>query len=114
MINPDGLDEETVVELNAAYVISRQRTVETDAAFGIRQNAIGNVAIMSRVLSALQTIASLTADPSRRQALCERVDWIAELAERTIASPYDRTRFEARLERVREAFFSPEPKLPEA
>ncbi|MFH0998492.1 MAG: DUF2254 domain-containing protein [Pseudomonadota bacterium] len=188
VINPDGLDEETVVELNAAYVISRQRTVETDAAFGIRQivdiamkalspgindtttavmcvdylaailvrlasrriatshrfdqgelrvlargprfesllseafdqirqNAIGNVAVISRMLSALQTIASLTADPSRRQALCERVDWIAELAERTIASPYDRTRFETRLERVREAleaFFSPEPKLPEA
>jgi uncharacterized membrane protein len=183
VIDPDGLDEETAVELNAAYVISRQRTVETDAAFGIRQivdiamkalspgindtttavmcvdylaailvrlasrriaashrydqgelrvlaqgprfesllseafdqirqNAVGNVAVMSRMLSALQAIASLTANPSRRLALCERVDWIAELAERTIASPYDRTRFEGRLGHVREAleaFFSPEP-----
>jgi uncharacterized membrane protein len=188
VINPDGLDDEAAAELNAAYVISRQRTVETNAAFGIRQivdialkalspgindtttavmcvdylaailvrlasrriatphrfdqgelrvlargprfesllseaydqirqNAIGNVAVMSRMLSALQTIASLTADPSRRLALCERVDWIAELAERTIASPYDRTRFEGRLGPVREvleAFNSPEPKLPEA
>jgi uncharacterized membrane protein len=188
VIDPDGLDDEAVAALNAAYVISRQRTVETDAAFGIRQivdiamkalspgindtttavmcvdylaailvrlasrriatshrfdqgelrvlaqgprfesllseafdqirqNAIGNVAVMSRMLSALQTIASLTANPSRRQALCERVDWIAELAERTIASPYDRLKFEGRLGRVREAleaFFPPEPKFPEA
>ena len=37
VIDPDGLDDETAAELNAAYVISRQRTVETDAAFGIRQ-----------------------------------------------------------------------------
>lgn len=173
VINPDGLNEEMAAELNAAYVISRQRTVERDAGFGIRQivdiamkalspgindtttavmcvdylaailarfaalriapshlfhqgelrvlvrgpryesllseafdqirqNAAGNVAIMSRMLYALQTIASLTINPSRRQALCERVEWIAELAERTITSPYDRTRFERRLACVRE------------
>ena len=180
VIDPDGLDDETAAELNEAYVISRQRTVETDAAFGIRQivdiamkalspgindtttavmcvdylaailvrladrriatphrfdqgelrvlargprfenliseafdqirqNAVGNVAIMSRMLCALQTIASLTANPNRRRAILERVEWIAELAERTIASPYDRTRFESQLTRVRdtlEAFFS--------
>ncbi len=180
VIDPDGLDDETAAELNAAYVISRQRTVETDAAFGIRQivdiamkalspgindtttavmcvdylaailvrladrriatphrfdqgelrvlargprfesllseafdqirqNAAGNVAIMSRMLCALQTIASLTASPNRRRAILERVEWVAELAERTIASPYDRTRFESQLTRVRdtlEVFFS--------
>lgn len=188
VVDPDGLDDEAAAELNAAYVISRQRMVETDAAFGIRQivdiamkalspgindtttavmcvdylaailvrladrriatshrfdqgelrvlargprfesliseafdqirqNAVGNVAIMSRMLCALQTIASLTANSSRRRAIHERVEWIGELAERTITSPYDRTRFEGRLRRVREAleaFFSPEPKLPEA
>jgi uncharacterized membrane protein len=58
----------------------------------IRQNAAGNVAIMSRMLGALQTIASLTASPSRRRALREQVQWIAELAERTIESPHDRAR----------------------
>jgi len=187
VINPDGLNQETAAELSAAYVISRQRTVETDAAFGIRQivdiamkalspgindtttavmcvdylaailvrlsdrriatshrydqgelrvlvrgprfesllseafdqirqNAVGNVAIMSRMLCALQTIASQTANSSRRRAIHERVEWIAELAERTITSPYDRTRFEGRLARVREALeaSSHEPKLPEA
>jgi uncharacterized membrane protein len=32
-----GPDEETAAELNAVYVISRQRTVQQDAGFGIRQ-----------------------------------------------------------------------------
>jgi uncharacterized membrane protein len=69
----------------------------------IRGSAIGNLGIMLRMLGALQTIASLTASPSRRQALREQAQWIAELAERTIESPYDRSRFENRLARVREA-----------
>ncbi|MGB8719463.1 MAG: DUF2254 domain-containing protein [Desulfobacterales bacterium] len=174
VVDPGGLDDETTAEINAAYVISRQRTVETDAGFGIRQivdiamkalspgindtttavmcvdylaailvrlatrriavsprldqgklrviargpsfeslvaeafdqirqNAAGNVAIMSRMLGALQTIASLTASPNRRRVLREQVQWIAELAERTIESPHDRARVESRLARVREA-----------
>jgi uncharacterized membrane protein len=168
VVDPGGLDDETTAELNAAYVISRQRTVQQDAAFGIRQivdiamkalspgindtttavmcvdylaailvrlavrriatshrldqgelrviargpsfesllaeafdqirqNAAGNVAIMLRMLGALQTIASLTTSPSRRRAIREQVQSIAELAERTIESPYDRARFESRL-----------------
>jgi uncharacterized membrane protein len=35
--DPGGLDEDTADELNAVYVISRHRTVEQDASFGIRQ-----------------------------------------------------------------------------
>ncbi|MDZ4345527.1 MAG: DUF2254 domain-containing protein [Candidatus Binatia bacterium] len=69
----------------------------------IRGSAIGNVAIMLRMLGALQTIASLTASPSRRRALRDQVQWITELAERTIESAHDRARFESRLARVREA-----------
>ena len=69
----------------------------------IRASACGNVGIMLRMLGALQTIASLTASPSRRQALGDQAQWIAELAERTIESPHDRARFESRLARVREA-----------
>lgn len=169
-----GLDGETIAELNAAYIISRQRTVQQDAAFGIRQivdialkalspgindtttavmcvdylaavlariavrrmptshrlgqgelrviarcpsfeslladafdqirqNAAGNVAIMLRMLGAIQTIASLTTSASRRRTLNEQVQAIAELAGRTIDSPYDRARFENRLAGVREA-----------
>jgi uncharacterized membrane protein len=69
----------------------------------IRGSAIGNVAIMLRMLGALQTIASLTASPSRRRALRDQVQWITELAERTIESAHDRARFESRLARLRKA-----------
>ncbi|MEO7298630.1 MAG: DUF2254 domain-containing protein [Verrucomicrobiota bacterium] len=69
----------------------------------IRESAKGNLAVMLRMLAALRTIASLTADPSRRQALDEQVEWIAELAERTLESPHDRACFERRLGQVREA-----------
>lgn len=174
VVNPAGPDDEATADLNAVYVISRQRTVEQDAAFGIRQivdiamkalspginetttavmcvdyltailvrlvdrrivpahlldqgelrvitrgpsfesllaeafdqirqNAAGNVAIMVRMLDALQIIARLTASPSRRQAVSEEMQWIAELAERTIESPHDWAQFESRLTRVREA-----------
>lgn len=69
----------------------------------IRGSAEGNVAIMARILSAIDTIASLTVSPSRRRALDEQVRWIDELADRTIASTHDRERIETRLMHVREA-----------
>ncbi len=167
-------DSETMVELQEAFSLSRFRTVEQDAAFGIRQivdvalkalspgindtttavtcvdylamilarlapqhipashryedgalrviakgpsfqsllsdafdqireSAKGNLGIMLRMLGSLATIASLTADSSRRQALHEHVECIAELGKRTLESPHDRTCFEHRLEQVREA-----------
>jgi uncharacterized membrane protein len=169
----DPPDQETISALQATLSISRHRTVEQDAAFGIRQivdvalkalspgindtttavtcvdyltailarlasrpipssrryeegelrviakgpsfeslladsfdqirsSAKGNVAIMSRMLDAFQTLAGLTAGPHRRRALREQVQWIAELAERTIESLHDRENFEIRLARVRE------------
>jgi uncharacterized membrane protein len=58
---------------------------------------------MSRMLGALQTIGGLTADRSRRRTLREKVQSIAEMAERTIQSPYDRARLESRLAGVCEA-----------
>jgi len=167
-------DSETMVELRAAFSLSRYRTVKQDAAFGIRQivdvalkalspgindtttavtcldylamilsrlapqqipashryedgalrviakgpsfqsllsesfdqireSAKGDLGIMLRMLGSLETIASLTADPSRRQAINEQVEWIAESANRTIESPHDRARFESRLAQVHEA-----------
>ena len=170
-----GLDDATTDELNGVYVIGRQRVVEQDAAFGIRQivdiamkalspgvndtttavicvdyltailarlatrritashwmddqrelrvmargpsfesllneafdqirqNAESNVAILLRMLGSLQTIAVLTSSPNRRWLLQQKVEEIAEAAERTIVSPHDRVRFERRLARVREA-----------
>jgi uncharacterized membrane protein len=37
LLDPGDLDEATTARLNAVYVIGRQRTVEQDVAFGIRQ-----------------------------------------------------------------------------
>jgi len=69
----------------------------------IRESAKCNLGIMLRMMGSLETIARLTDDLSRRQALHEQVEWIAELAKRTIESPHDRTRFESRLGQVRDA-----------
>ena len=69
----------------------------------IRDCAAGNVAIMARMLGAIDAIANLTVNPSHLRALDEQVQWIAELADRTIASTHDRARIERRLLQVREA-----------
>jgi uncharacterized membrane protein len=169
-----GLDDEATSDLNAAYVIGRQRTVQQDAAFGIRQivdialkalspgindsttavmcldylsailarlasrriatfhlldqgklrvithgptfasllaeafdqirqTAGGNVSVLLRMLGAFHTVASMTSSPSRRRSIHEQLKCIAEVAERTIASPHDRVQFEIRLTQVREA-----------
>ena len=69
----------------------------------IRGSATGNVAVMLRMLGALETVAGLTASPSRRRVLRQEVEAIGELAARTIESPHDRARVESRLTGVREA-----------
>lgn len=69
----------------------------------IRDSAGGNVAVLLRMLGALQTIASFTGSPSRRQALREQAECIAEVADCTIKSSHDRTRLENRLAQVRKA-----------
>ena len=66
----------------------------------IRESAKGNVAIMIRMLGALETIGDLTASSGRRRMLGAQVQWIAELAERTIESPQDLARIASRLVRV--------------
>jgi uncharacterized membrane protein len=69
----------------------------------IRGSAEVNVAILVRMLGALDTIGSLTIRPSHLRALDEQVQWIAELADRTIESKHDRERLTRRLMHVREA-----------
>ncbi len=72
----------------------------------IRGSAAGNVAIMMRVLGALETISSLTISPSHLRALGQQAQCIAELADRTIEPAHDRARIEARLERARQTLES--------
>jgi uncharacterized membrane protein len=73
----------------------------------IRGNASGNVAILLRILNALEAIASLTDSPGLRRVLHEQLQWIAELADRTVHSPHDQIRCESRLARVRHALEAP-------
>ncbi len=69
----------------------------------IRGSAEGNVAIIARMLGAIDTLGSLTVNRSHRRALDEQVRWIAELADRTLPAPQDRARIERRLAHVRHA-----------
>ena len=55
------------------------------------------------MLGAIDTLGSLTVNPSHRRALDEQVQSIAELADRTLPAPQDRARIERRLAHVREA-----------
>ncbi len=69
----------------------------------IRGSAEVNVAILVRMLGALDTIGSLTIRPSHLRALDEQLQWIAELADRTIEFEHDREQLTRRLMHVREA-----------
>ncbi len=72
----------------------------------IRRNAEGNVAVLTRMLGALETIGALTVSPRRRRALGEHVRWIAELADRTVDSAHDLEGITRRLMHVREGLES--------
>jgi uncharacterized membrane protein len=66
----------------------------------IRRNAAGNVAIMARLLGALETISGQATSVRSRKALREHIQWVAELAERTVEAPHDRARIDKQLSRV--------------
>lgn len=68
----------------------------------IRGSAEVNLAILVRMLGALDTIGSLTIRPSHLRALDQQLQWIAELADRCFGSSHDRARLEMRLSEVRE------------
>src|SRR5690606_39142557 len=67
----------------------------------IRRCADGNIAIMARLLGALEAIASQTDSPRRLRALRVQVDHLTELADRTIPAAHDRAYMEVRLMRAR-------------
>lgn len=69
----------------------------------IRSSAEGNIAIMARMLDAFEILADITTNPRRRRELHEQVQWLAELATRTIEATHDRARIAKRLQEVRES-----------
>jgi uncharacterized membrane protein len=56
----------------------------------IRQNAGGNVAVLSRLLQSLETLANWTLISTRRSVLLEQVRAVVELGHRSVPSPSDR------------------------
>lgn len=73
-------------------VIARGPSFEnllTEAFDQIRQNAEGNVAVLTRQLNTLETIAAKTTSTRRRQALWQQAETIAEVARRSIPTPRD-------------------------
>jgi uncharacterized membrane protein len=93
-------------EGEALRVIARVVTFEALLAAAldqIRGSAEGNVAIIARMLGALETLADLTDSPHRRRAIRDQAQWLAEVAGRTIESKHDRDRLARRLTDVREA-----------
>jgi len=90
-------------ELRAITVGPTFASLLAEAFDQIRSSAKGNLAIMSRMLDAIQTLAGMTASAPHRLALREQVQWIGELAERTLDSARDHAGIDMQLARVREA-----------
>ncbi len=61
----------------------------------IRQNAEGNVAVLTRLLQVLATVAERTSDEHRRHALRQQADLVVETAERSVPSAHDRATIQA-------------------
>jgi uncharacterized membrane protein len=61
----------------------------------IRQNARGDVAVLTRLLEIIETLARVTADPDRRRALRQQAEQIVETAGRTVPAAYDLKAIEA-------------------
>ncbi len=89
-------------ELRVITIVPTFESLLADSFDQIRRNAAGNVAIMTCILSALANVASLTDSQRHRVALYEQMQWLAELAERTIESPHDLTHIKMRLMALRE------------
>ncbi len=76
----------------------------------IRENAKGNIAILSRMLDAFETLSSLTVCARRRRALSEQVQWLSEMTARSVESVHDRASLDIRLSRLHKALHA-EPVL---
>jgi uncharacterized membrane protein len=83
---PHRLDGQTM------RVIAQGPTFESllaEAFDQIRQHATGNVAVLTKQLLALETIADRTRSEKRRQSLRHHAELTRAVAERTISSPHD-------------------------
>lgn len=61
----------------------------------IRQNAEGNVAVLMRLLQALETLSHITAGGHRRRVLFLQVDAVREVVQRSVPTPGERAELES-------------------
>ena len=101
-------------ELRVVTIAPTFESLLAEAFDQIRESAEGNISIMARMLSAFEILADLTASPSRRRALHEQVQWIAELAGRTTEATHDRKRIAKRLREVRVSLEAAANQIPAA
>jgi len=87
--------------LRVVAIVTSFEGLLSEAFDQIRGNAEVNVAILARMLGALDAIGSLTLRPDFLRALDEQLQWIAELVERTIEATHERARLERRVSEVR-------------
>lgn len=66
----------------------------------IRQNTGGNVAVLSRLLWSLETVADRTSRTTRRHALLGHARALEELCQRSICAPCDRQPLASRSARI--------------
>jgi uncharacterized membrane protein len=76
------------------------RGLLSDAFDQIRQNAEGNVAVLTRLLQILEILAGLTTDVQRYQAFRQQAELITETAERSVPAAYDRATIQAARDRI--------------
>ncbi len=89
--------------LRVVAIVPTFESLLADAFDQIRGSAEVNVAILVRMLGALNTISSLTIRPKHIRALNEQLHYIEELADRCIEASHDRARLKKRLSEVRKA-----------
>ncbi len=85
-------------------VIAHGPTFESLARVGIdeiRQNADGNVSVLRRLLATIESVATCTASPDRRQVLLERAERVLAACERSVADPHDRAELREAFDRAR-------------
>lgn len=70
----------------------------------IRISGKGNVAIFEQLTQAIAYSASCTADQSRRQILKKQIDLIADFANQTLDTKYEKEKFRIKLSKARSAF----------
>jgi uncharacterized membrane protein len=69
----------------------------------IRQNAVGNVAVLEGLLDSLALLAGRTTCPPRRRVLLEHALAVTELSRRSVSAPRDRQRIVAKSARTIES-----------